>query len=284
MVETLHLESPAKVNLRLEILKKREDGYHEVRTILQKISLYDTLHFCLEKEKWISITSDHPALPIGKRNLVHQAVQSILKRSSYKGGVRIKIEKRIPLGAGLGGGSSNAATALKALNQLLNMDLSTKELMGIGAEIGADVPFFFFKGDAIGSGIGERLKKIELPVLWYVLIYPNFEVSTRWAYQSSVLTKKPFRLKLQAFPRTPKGISRILQNDLEEVVSKKYPQIGAMKQIICSVGALGASMTGSGPTVFGIFQGEGNALQAYKRVKMMVRGKGWIVLKAHSIA
>jgi 4-diphosphocytidyl-2-C-methyl-D-erythritol kinase len=283
MAETLYLESPAKVNLRLEILKKREDGYHELRTILQKISLYDTLHFSLEKEKGISITSDHPALPIGKRNLIHQAVQSILKRSCYKGGVRIKIEKRIPLGAGLGGGSSNAATTLKALNQLLNMDLSMKELMGIGAEIGADVPFFFFKGAAIGSGIGERLKKIELPALWYVLIYPNFEVSTRWAYQSFVLTKKPFHLKLQTFPRTPKGISRILQNDLEEVVSKKYPQIGVMKQIICSVGALGASMTGSGPTVFGIFQGEGNALQAYKRLKKMVKGEGWTVLKAHSI-
>jgi len=283
MAETLYLESPAKVNLGLEILKKREDGYHELRTILQKISLYDTLHFSLEKEKGISITSDHPALPIGKRNLIHQAVQSILKRSCYKGGVRIKIEKRIPLGAGLGGGSSNAATTLKALNQLLNMDLSMKELMGIGAEIGADVPFFFFKGAAIGSGIGERLKKIELPALWYVLIYPNFEVSTRWAYQSFVLTKKPFHLKLQTFPRTPKGISRILQNDLEEVVSKKYPQIGVMKQIICSVGALGASMTGSGPTVFGIFQGEGNALQAYKRLKKMVKGEGWTVLKAHSI-
>jgi 4-diphosphocytidyl-2-C-methyl-D-erythritol kinase len=283
MAETLYLESPAKVNLGLEILKKREDGYHELRTILQKISLYDTLHFSLEKEKGISITSDHPALPIGKRNLIHQAVQSILKRSCYKGGVRIKIEKRIPLGAGLGGGSSNAATTLKALNQLLNMDLSMKELMGIGAEIGADVPFFFFKGAAIGLGIGERLKKIELPALWYVLIYPNFEVSTRWAYQSFVLTKKPFHLKLQTFPRTPKGISRILQNDLEEVVSKKYPQIGVMKQIICSVGALGASMTGSGPTVFGIFQGEGNALQAYKRLKKMVKGEGWTVLKAHSI-
>ena len=318
MAETLHLESPAKINLRLEILKKREDGYHELKTILQKISLYDTLHFSLEKEKGISITSDHPALPIGKRNLVHQAVQSILRRSCYKGGVRIKIEKRIPLGAGLGGGSSNAATTLKALNQLLNMDLSMKELMGIGAEIGADVPFFFFKGAAIGSGIGERLKKIELPALWYVLIYPNFEVSTRWAYQSFVLTrstaprlrplergtsirsgstlskpqhlwgvegltKKPFHLKLQTFPRTPKGISRILQNDLEEVVSKKYPQIGVMKQIICSVGALGPLMTGSGPTVFGIFQGKGDALQAYKRLKKMVKGEGWTVLKAHSI-
>jgi 4-diphosphocytidyl-2-C-methyl-D-erythritol kinase len=283
MVSMLQLESPAKINLRLEILKKRKDGYHELRTILQKISLYDTLHFSLKKEKGISITSDHPALPTGKRNLVHQAVQSILKRLCYRGGVRIKIEKRIPLGAGLGGGSSNAATTLKALNQLLDMNLSAEALMGIGAEIGADVPFFFFESPAIASGIGERLKKIELPALWYVLIYPNFEVSTRWAYQNFVLTKRPFHLKLHSFPRTPKGISHILQNDLEEVVSKKYPQIGVMKQIISSVGAFGASMTGSGPTVFGIFQRKGDSLQAYKRVKKVVKGEGWTVLKAHSI-
>ena len=283
MVETLHIESPAKINLRLEVLKKRKDGYHEVRTLLQKINLYDTLHFSLKKEKGISIIADHPALPTGKRNLVHQAAQSIFKRLCYKEGIRIKIEKRIPLGAGLGGGSSNAATTLKALNQLLDMNLSTKELMGIGAEIGADVPFFFFESPAIGSGMGERLKKIELPALWCILIYPNFEVSTRWAYQHFVLTKRRFHLKLHTFPRTPKGISHILQNDLEEVVSKKYPQIGVMKRIICSVGALGASMTGSGPTVFGIFQRKGEALQAYKRIKKVAEGEGWTALMAHSI-
>jgi 4-diphosphocytidyl-2-C-methyl-D-erythritol kinase len=112
MTDTIHLESPAKINLRLEILKKREDGYHELRTILQKINLHDLLHFSLKKERGISIKTNHPNLPVGKRNLVYQAVQSILKKSDYKGGVLIEIEKRIPLGAGLGGGSSNAATTL----------------------------------------------------------------------------------------------------------------------------------------------------------------------------
>jgi 4-diphosphocytidyl-2-C-methyl-D-erythritol kinase len=283
MTETLRLESPAKVNLGLEILDKREDGYHELRTIFQKISLSDTLRFSLRKEKGILVMADHPDLPTGKGNLVYKAVQSMVRESGYQCGIRVEIKKRIPLGAGLGGGSSNAATTLKALNQLLHMNLSMKELMRIGVKIGADVPFFFFEGAAIGSGTGERLKKIELPALWYVLIYPNFEVSTRWAYQNFVLTKKPFHLKLHTFPRTPKGISRILQNDLEEVVSKEYPQIGVMKQLICSAGALGASMTGSGPTVFGIFQNEGDALQTYKRVKKAVKGEGWTILKAHSI-
>ena len=283
MTNTLHLESPAKVNLRLEILKRREDGYHELRTILQKISLHDTLHFFLKKEKGVSITTDHPKLPVGKDNLVFRAAQSVLKVSGYKGGIHIEIEKRIPLGAGLGGGSSNAATALKALNQLLKMDLSKRELMGMGLEIGADVPFFFLEGAAIGLGIGERLKKIKLPILYFVLIYPNYEVSTRWAYQNFVLTNQRIHFNLHKFLETPEGISRILLNHLEEVVSKKYPQIDVMKKILFSAGALGSLMTGSGPTVFGIFPEEKSATGAYERVKKLVRGRGWIVFKAHSI-
>ena len=283
MTETVHLESTAKVNLRLEILKKREDGYHELRTILQKINLHDLVHFSLKKERGISIKTNHPNLPVGKRNLVYQAVQSILKKSDYKGGVLIEIEKGIPLGAGLGGGSSNAATTLKAMNQLLKINLPKKELMAMGLEIGADVPFFFLEGAAIASGIGERLKKIELPGLWFVLIYPNFEVSTRWAYQNFILTKRRFHFNLHGLLRTPKEISNLLWNDLEGVVSREYPQIGVMKKMLYSAGALGALMTGSGPTVFGVFSEEGGASEAYKKVKKMVRGRGWIILNARSI-
>jgi 4-diphosphocytidyl-2-C-methyl-D-erythritol kinase len=283
MMKTLHLLSPAKVNLRLEILKKRKDGYHEVRTLLQKISLYDQLQFSLKKGRGISVTTDHPNLPVGKDNLVYQAVQSIMKKSDYQGGVLIEIEKRIPLGAGLGGGSSNAATTLQAMNQLLEVGLSKRELMRIGLQIGADVPFFFLESAAIASGIGERLRKIELPGGWYVLIYPNFEVSTHWAYQNFILTRRQLRFNLPKLLTTPEEISSLLYNDLEEVVSRKYPQIEAMKKMLYSAGALGASMTGSGPTVFGVFSGEKGASEAYNKVKRMVRGKGWVVLKVRSI-
>ena len=284
MKERLCLESPAKVNLRLEILKKRKDGYHELRTVLQKISLHDTLYFSLKEAIGISIVTDHPDLPIGKSNLVYRAAQSILERSNYRGGVHIKIKKRIPLGAGLGGGSSNAATTMKALNQLLGVDLSQKDLMEMGLRIGADVPFFFLEGAAIGLGIGERLKEIELPGLWYILIYPNFQISTSWAYQHFVLTKRQFHINLQRLLRTSEGISHILRNDLEEVVSRQHPQITIMKKILIEAGALGALMTGSGPTVFGIFSEKESELAAYRRVKKMVRGKGWGVLNAQSIA
>ena len=287
MKESLVLESPAKVNLRLEILKKREDGYHELKTIFQKISLHDTLRFSLRKGGGISITTDHPGLPVGKTNLIYRAAQSILERSGYKGGVAAEIEKRIPLGAGLGGGSSNAATTLKGLNQLLGRNLSRKELMELGLKIGADVPFFFLKGAALGSGIGERLKKIVVPDLWFVLIYPNFEVSTRWAYQNfdkllsasirskpvsrkaKGLTNQQFRISLDKFLKTPKGVSQILFNHLEIVVSKEYPQIDVMKKMLFSAGAMGALMTGSGPTVFGLFREERIATEAYEKVKRL---------------
>ena len=283
MNSSLKLESPAKINLRLEILKRREDGYHELRTIFQKISLHDTLRFSLKKERGVSIAADHPMLPLGKDNLAYKAAQAMVKASKYTGGVHIQIEKRIPLGAGLGGGSSNAATTLKALNQLLKVKLPRKELLGMGVEIGADVPFFLSEGAAIGLGIGEQLKKVELPDLWYVLIYPNFEVSTRWAYDNFVLTKEQFHLSLRRFMKNPEGISRILLNHLETVVAKKYPQIDIMKKILFSAGALGALMTGSGPTVFGLFDRESISTGAYHKIKRKTEEKGWAVFKAHSL-
>jgi len=290
MKERLVLESPAKINLRLEILGNREDGYHELKTIFQKVSLHDTLRFSLKKRRGISITTDHPDLPAGKTNLIYRAAQSILKRSGYKGGATVEVEKRIPLGAGLGGGSSNAATTLKALNQLLETSFSQKELMQMGLEIGADVPFFFLKGAALGSGIGEKLKKIELPRLWYVLIYPNFEVSTRWAYQNfdkrgkaKGLTNQQFHISLDKLLNSPKGVSQILFNHLEAVVSKKYPQIDVMKKMLLSAGALGALMTGSGPTVFGLFPEERVAAKAYEKIEKSVSKRGWAVFRTHGI-
>jgi 4-diphosphocytidyl-2-C-methyl-D-erythritol kinase len=198
----------------------------------------------------------------------------------------------------------------------------------MGLEIGADVPFFFLEGAAIGSGVGERLRKVKLPRLWYVLIYPNFEVSTRWAYQNFALThstaqsrsfdqgaekhrsgstpslrpelrprgihqalgrvaegltKQQFRFSVHKFLETPDQISRILLNHLEAVVSKKYPQIGIMKETLLSAGALGALMTGSGPTVFGLFAEAKSAAGAHEKIEKMVRRKGWEVFKAHSI-
>ena len=291
MNEQLILKSPAKINLRLEILGKRGDGYHDLMTIFQKINLHDTLHFSLKKGRGIAIRADHPDLPVGKKNLIYRAAQSMLKISNRREGVEIEIEKHIPLGAGLGGGSSNAATTLMALNRLLKTKLSRKQLMRLGVEIGADVPFFFLKGAALALGIGERLKEIKVPELWLILIYPNFEVSTRWAYQkfdssgpSERLTNQAFRINLGKFLKNPRGVSQVLFNDLGAVVSKEYPQIELMKKMLSSNGAIGALMTGSGPTVFGIFPEERSVTKAFENIKRLASKKRWTVFKAHSIA
>jgi 4-diphosphocytidyl-2-C-methyl-D-erythritol kinase len=284
MKRTLTAYSPAKVNLMLHILKKREDGYHEIRTLFQKISLHDTLRFTLREEPGIEIRTSDPNLPTGRENLVYRAASALLRRAAHKGGISITLLKRIPVGAGLGGGSSNAAATLKTLNLLLNLDLSPRELMEFARPIGADVPFFLTEGSALGTGIGDRLKRIDLPELWYVLINPGFEVSTAWAYKNRILTKRRIDYNIHKFPRMPQEVAKFLWNDLEGVVSKAHPEISSAKEILLSKGALGALMTGSGPTVFGIFPEEGGASKAYRKIRAMVTGKGWIVLKAHSIA
>jgi 4-diphosphocytidyl-2-C-methyl-D-erythritol kinase len=284
MIETLRLDAPAKVNLRLEILRKREDGYHEIRTLFQKISLCDSLQFTLKRGRGISISTDHPHLPVGKRNLVYRAAAMVLDTSDYRGGVSIRIEKRVPIGAGLGGGSSNAATTLRALNEMLGTGLRKKEMAEMGVEIGADVPFFLTQGAAIGTGIGEKLEKVEVPQFWYLLINPDFEVSTRWAYQHVVLTKRRFHSNIHEFLGTSSGISDMLRNDLEEVVKASYPQINKMKEILCSAGAAGALMSGSGPTVFGVFPAEGSASEAYRRIRGRVKKEGWILFKAQGLS
>jgi len=283
MLETLESDAPAKINLRLEIIRKRKDGYHEIRTLLQKISLHDRLRFSLKRRRGIRIATDHPSLPTGRGNLVYQAILSMIGRSDYRGGVEVSIEKNIPLGAGLGGGSSNAAAAIEAVNYLLKINLNRKELMEVGAKIGADVPFFLFEGSALGSGIGERLRKMTLPPLGYVLIYPNFEVSTRWAYQNFILTKTKYHFNLHGLLKSPVRIARFLRNDLEGIVSKKYPEISLMKGMLVSAGAMGAMMTGSGPTVFGLFSTKEEATEAYRKMKRKVGRKGWKIIKAHGI-
>jgi 4-diphosphocytidyl-2-C-methyl-D-erythritol kinase len=279
----LELESPAKVNLRLEILGKREDGYHEIRTVFQKIDLCDRIHFSLRREKGILITTNQAGLPVDQRNLIYRTARTIFERLGFDGGVAVQLDKRIPIGAGLGGGSSNAATTLKALNQLLKAGFSREEMMAMGTVIGADVPFFLTEqGCALATGIGERLEKIELPELWFVLIYPNFEVSTRWAYENFGLTNRVIQLKIQCLV-TPEEVCGVLMNDLEGVVSKRFPQIDQMKEILIAAGALGSLMTGSGPTVFGVFAEEGQAFEAYEKIENRVKDNGWMALKARSL-
>jgi 4-diphosphocytidyl-2-C-methyl-D-erythritol kinase len=281
--DRLVLDSPAKVNLRLDIVAERSDGYHELFTVFQKISLCDRLTFRLTRQEGVTIMTNRPDLPTGPENLIARAANLLLSHAGERQGVAVELDKRIPLGAGLGGGSSNAAATLTAVNQLLGLGLSRESLSDLGRRIGADVPFFFMDHAALGRGIGDLLEEVDLPTLWYVLIYPGFEVSAAWAYRNFILTKRQFHLKIRKFSKTAEGISRLLSNDLEAVVSGTRPEIRAMKEMVCSAGALGALMSGSGPAVFGLFGDEPGAAEGFARIEQRAGERGWKVFMAHSI-
>ena len=280
------LLSPAKVNLRLEVLKKRGNGYHEIRTILQRISLYDKLRISLKEEQGISVITDSPRPPVDEGNLAYRAASSLLEEAAAGVGIEIYIQKEIPISSGLGGGSSNAASTLMGLNRILKLNFSKDRLMGIGARIGADIPFFILEKTAMATGIGEKLEPVEIrPSIWLVLVNPGWEVSTRWAYERSNfrLTKRPIHIKLSAFFNDIGHVARILHNDLESVTIAAYPEIDGIKGELLSQGAVGSLMTGSGPTVFGLFPHKRRAENAYRELNAKYGERRWAVYLAKCI-
>jgi 4-diphosphocytidyl-2-C-methyl-D-erythritol kinase len=264
-------KAPAKTNLFLHVLRKRADGYHDISSLMQKITLYDELTFTL---KPVGISLDCPGsdLPTSEDNLVFRAAQSIFAYANYPSGVEIKLTKKIPLAAGLGGGSSDAATTLMALNEICSLGLKKRELMMLGAKLGADVPFFIFGNTALASGIGDELKAVKnIPELNFVLINPQFSLSTKTVYDNLNLrlTREKINYSIPRFFALG-DVIRELHNDLEEVSLKLHPELNNLKQILLCHGALGALMSGSGPTVFGIFPDEKSAKKAMNAVKKEV--------------
>jgi len=273
--------SPAKVNLYLKVLGKRGDGYHDIATLMQRINLYDEMEFS-PRDEGIMVKCPGSTLPENEGNIVYKAAKSILSRASCSTGVGITIKKGIPIAAGLGGGSSNAATTLITLNDLMEFNYSTQNLMEIGAGLGADVPFFVLGKTAWAFGIGDRLQVAEnIPRLWFVLINPLFEVSTKMIYGdlNLRLTTKEKKFTILKFC-TVDSVVRELHNDLERVTIKLHPILQKIKQLLIAQGALGSLMSGSGPTVFGIFADEKSALDAEE--KLRAEGK-WAVFMARSV-
>lgn len=277
--------SPAKVNLHLSVLRKREDGYHDIATLMQRISLYDEMTFA-SLRSGITIKCPGSGLPEDQGNIVYRAAQAYFSYIGYKKGIAITIVKKIPLSAGLGGGSSNAATALVTLNAMMGESCRPEELMKIGKTLGADVPFFIFGQTAWATGIGDCLQAAEnIPPFWFLLVNPGFPVSTRMVYESLNLrlTKGRINYSIPAFKTgTRNNVSEGLKNDLEEVTIARYPLLNQIKQLLLSGGASGALMSGSGPTVFGIFETEEQARNAGEALTTQGAGKWWICL-AHSI-
>jgi 4-diphosphocytidyl-2-C-methyl-D-erythritol kinase len=267
-MNTLKLISYAKVNLRLDILDRRADGYHEIRTVFQKINLADELSIAIAKSG-IEITCDNPQVPLDDTNLAYRAAYILLKNHKIRDGISISIKKRIPIAAGLGGGSSNAASTLMGLNQLFELGINPQELMRTGKDIGADVPFFIFGKSALATGIGDKLEPLEvMPPLWFLLITPDFPISTAWAYRNARrgLTNTNNNITIPKCINHLQDVITLLSNDLEHVVIPRYPLIQEIKDALVAEGAKGSLMSGSGSTVFGIFESEAGAQAAYSQL------------------
>jgi 4-diphosphocytidyl-2-C-methyl-D-erythritol kinase len=263
MLMKLEKKSPCKVNLLLNILGKRADGFHELETVMQPVNLCDELSF-ERGGTGLQLSCSHPELPVDSKNLVHRAAEKFREAAKIIGGVKIHMEKKIPLAAGLGGGSGNAATTLLALNELFDQPLSGAKLRELAASLGSDVPFFLQDKPALATGRGERIEPLEnfsaLNGKALLLIHPGFGISTPWAYQNlarfpEALNGKAGRAKdlISKLQGTNwPGIADAFYNSLEAPAFEKYPVLALFQEFLRQNGALAALMSGSGSTSFAI--------------------------------
>jgi 4-diphosphocytidyl-2-C-methyl-D-erythritol kinase len=271
---TLQVLSPAKVNLFLYVLRRRADGYHDLFSLMCRISLYDEI-LLNPASAAIGLRCSDPSLPVDDGNLAVRAARRFYETLGRRGGVEIRLTKRIPVGAGLGGGSSNAASVLLGLNHLYDAPLPLERLMAIGTSLGADVPFFLFQAPALASGIGDQLEVFSrIPSQTALVVSPPFTVSTRMVYQNLNLRltnrlKRPTRAHLRKTEFTP---AVHLYNDLEAVTLALHPELGTIKNLLVDRGARGALMSGSGPSVFGLFP---DPEAARKATDTLPANRGW---------
>ena len=262
------LPSFAKINLYLEVLGRRADGYHDISTIFQTVSLCDEISFTISPD--LRLSCDDAAIPAGEENLIIRAARQLQAASGYSAGAQIHLTKRIPSPGGLGGGSSNAAIALLGLNRLWNLNASRDELYGIAAEIGSDVPFFLYGGTAYGMGRGEKLNQInDFSAKFMVIVTPKISVSTAWAYDSleaERLTSGGLIRNLSVC-RFASGVAlftqSMMRNDFESLIYSRFPEIEGIKERLEDFGA-SAMLSGSGASVFGIFENEETRQTALK--------------------
>jgi 4-diphosphocytidyl-2-C-methyl-D-erythritol kinase len=268
----------AKINLTLDITGLRSDGYHEVEMIMQTVGLSDRLVF-ESHHKGIFITCDTPGLPVGPENLVYKAALLLQEYTGQDKGAIVYLKKDIPLAAGLAGGSADAAAALKGLNNLWGLNLHFSELLALGERIGADVPFCLMGGTALARGKGEILLPLKpLPRFGVILVKPPFGVSTGCIYQQYDLTGGGVRPDTKGMLEAIEDenlliIGSLLSNVLEETTAYLYPQIDFLKQVLIREGAVGAAMSGSGPTYFGLFEDE---VKADLMARNLILPPGWL--------
>ena len=267
-MNSIELKAYAKVNLLLKVLSKRKDGYHNLLTIFERISLAD--HIKISKiPEGIIVTCDKAVTAKSTDNIAYKAAKLILMTSKAKSGIRIHIQKRIPIAAGLGGGSADAAAVLVGINKLLNFNISKEKLMRLGSKLGADVPFFIFNTPfAIGRGIGDELEKLNLRAkFFHILIYPGFKVATKEVYQALDLglTRKNSGDRM-AIPVSCDDVGSFIYNDLGGVVAAKKPIIGKIIRRLASSLGRRAMVSGSGPSVFCLYRTRREAIGARREL------------------
>jgi 4-diphosphocytidyl-2-C-methyl-D-erythritol kinase len=272
------IRAPAKINLGLRVVGKRADGYHLLDTIMVAVTLFDDLEIKKRKRDkskgeqvaQLRVTCDHPLVPRGEKNLAYRAASLLLHKAGVTELLDIHIRKRIPVGAGLGGGSSDAAAAMVGITRLLKLHFSPRRLEKLAACIGADVPFFIRARPVRARGIGDKLTPLKrVPSWWLVILYPGFPVSTAWVYGNLRLnlTKSRANTKLSTLLTSAPKFADLLVNDLEVVTVKRYRRIKLLKDSLIELGAAKALMTGSGSAVFGIFGSREKAEMAYRKLR-----------------
>ena len=283
-MKTLRLQSPGKINLRLDVLGKRADGYHDLRMLNSAVTVFDDIELNIIERGIIVECTDDPKVPSGEDNIVYRATKEIMAYSNKNVGVHVKIKKNIPSGAGMGGGSSNAACVLAGLNQLLKINLSRDKLIRIGLRFGADIPFFLYGSPAIATGIGENLVKVKrLPHMPVVIVSPRLSVATKWVFERCQPNGNHCEdLEIPREFATKKAVIKMMNNDLESVTCRQYPIVGELKDWLLKYGAIAAQMTGSGPSVFGIFADEETAQKAAKKLSSKAEAT-WRVFVAETI-
>ena len=272
-MDEISLKALAKINLGLDVVRRREDGYHEVRMVMQTINLYDRLDIVKKKEPGISIKTNISFLPVNENNLIYKAGKLLMDEFGIAEGVSVKLNKRIPIAAGMAGGSTDAAAMMYGINKLFDLGLSRKALMERGVKIGADVPYCIMRGTALAEGIGEELTQLSPMVRCPILIAkPSISVSTKFVYQNLKLDENTVHPDIDKLVEDIKKkdlgkIASDMGNVLETVTIPNYPVIAEIKERMLQSGAVNSMMSGSGPTVFGILDDEETARKAYADMK-----------------
>ncbi len=264
-MDSIRLKARAKINLALDVTGKREDGYHEVRMVMQSINLYDSISLTKSREPGIRIRTNRAYLPTNEDNLIYKAVRLMLDEYGIHSGVDVVLDKFIPVAAGLAGGSSDAAAAMVGMTRLFSVKTSMTRLMELGVKVGADVPFCIMRGTVLAEGIGERLTRLEpmrsCPIL---IAKPGINVSTKFVYSKLRLDENTVHPDIDGMidaikRRDINGVCSKMGNVLESVTVREYPVIEEIKRQMMASGAINAMMSGSGPTVFGVFGNRKNA-------------------------